>query len=144
MDYLSDEEMSFSLSNLNEEILKTISLNTNGHIENRVISDPNSTKISFSIPDEKVFQVCSYSFSNSIKIPIKGNYSQKAVSDNEAMIQIDLYFLKELKNCIKDIKIQLILDPFQTIRASEVSTNHGKVEIIQSQSLLWYLQSKFC
>ena len=142
MDHTSDEEISLVISNLNEEIVKNIALKTNGIVEKSIVPNQMSTKITFSIPDEKNFDICHYSLSNLQEIPIKGNYFRKQLSETQFSVRIELNLLNKFKNFIKDLKIQLQLDPSKSIISTDLTASHGKFEIIQSKSLLWRIPSK--
>jgi len=134
VDSISDEEISVTIANLNEE--KT-NLTIHGVIEKGLIPNQVGTKITFSIPDQKEFDICHYNLDSAPILPIKGTYCRKQLSETQIGLGVELTINEKYKSCIKDLKLQMRLDPFKEIVANHLIPSDGKIEIHQSKLIIW-------
>jgi len=104
------------------------------------------TKITFSIPDQKEFDICHYTFDSipaTSVLPITGSYCRKQLSETQIGLGVELDIHEKWRPFIKDLKFQMRLDPFKTIAVNNLIASDGKIEINQSKLITWSLPSKF-
>ena len=143
VDCISDEEISLVISNLKETILQGLILDLDGSVENSLMTGNKSLKIDFLIPNHKDFNVCHFSFPSIEQPPLLGSYQRKQLSENCFRIRIKLDIEKSYRRFMKNLKVQLRIDPQKGIASTELLANEGKVEIIGGKVLLWNIKSKF-
>jgi len=141
VDSISDEEISVTIANLDEERTKNLALTTHGVIEKGLIPNQVGTKITFSIPDQKEFDICHYTFDSIPILPIKGTYCRKQLSETQIGLGVELTINEKYRSCIKDLKFQMRLGPFKEIVANHLTPSDGKIEIHQSKLIIWTIPS---
>jgi Adaptor complexes medium subunit family. len=142
VDSASDEEISLVISNLKETILHGLILDLDGSVENSLMTGNKSLKIDFLIPNNNNFRVCHYSFPSIDQPPILGSYQRKQLSENCFRIRVKIDIEKNFCRFIKNLKIQLRVDPQKAIASTDLLANEGTVDIIGNRVLLWSIQSK--
>jgi len=131
-----------TIANLDEERTKNIALTTHGVIEKGLIPNQVGTKITFSIPDQKEFDICHYTLDSVPVVPIKGTYCRKQLSETQIGLGVELTINEKYRHCIKDLKFQMRLDPFKNIAVNNLIPSDGKIEIQQSKLIVWSIPSK--
>lgn len=103
------------------------------------------TKITFSVPDQKEFDICHYTFDSipmTNVLPITGSYCRKQLSETQIGLGVELDIHEKWRPFIKDLRLQMRLDPFKTIDVNNLIASDGKIEINQSKVIIWSLPSK--
>ena len=111
VDSVSNEEISIILSNLKETILYGLILDLEGSIENSILTGGKTIKLDFIIPNTRDFNVCHYCLNQLKTPPILGSYQRKKLSEDLYRIRIKLSVDKPQKKFVKNVKIQLRLNP---------------------------------
>ncbi len=142
VDSASNEEISLVISNLKETILNGLILDLDGSVENSLMTGNKSLKIDYIIPNHKEFRVCHYSFPSIEQPPILGSYQKKQLSENCFRIRIKIDVEKNYRRLVKNLKIQLRLDPYKAISSTDLLANEGKVDIIGNRVLLWTITGR--